>query len=243
MFRRVRRKLALIRYYSADRNSGPWARAADLSLVVGLLLAALVVFLAEVLVEQEISSITYRGALAEAPDGAIIAIVSEEGVWFREPDGRPYGDFTIRVTSDRRGLVVATAFNEARAVLDLNLFDEIGTHVDARLDADDPARLAIEAALDRRSIDIRLGGAGKESGIYRRQWTGTALVGALWWLILTAFLIAGLRIARLLVLSHKARAEVAAAKRAAAGRCHACNYDVRGLDFHERCPECGALMQ
>ena len=38
------------------------------------------------------------------------------------------------------------------------------------------------------------------------------------------------------------RREVEATRRTG-GRCHACDYDLRGLEFRDRCPECGSITE
>ena len=55
----------------------------------------------------------------------------------------------------------------------------------------------------------------------------------------TAFVIQFLRFGSLWMTDKRLQRE---ARRRASGKCMNCGYDLTGLEFNERCPECGAQV-
>ena len=81
-----------------------------------------------------------------------------------------------------------------------------------------------------------------EVGIDRRIW-GWIFNTALWWVILSAmlsFLGAALWVIQLIFLHNQ---QLLASQRHQEGLCANCGYNLYGLDFHGRCPECGTIIK
>jgi hypothetical protein len=244
MLKRVRRKLAEIRYYSAARDESAWAKAAEWVLPLAVVLAVVIVLVLETLVVEIVPLESYHGSLAMPDDGTLVAALARRDKMIPPLPGRPFGDFTVSVVDERRGLLITTAINDRRVSLDLNLFDEVGTRIDARLAPDSAERAAIADAVMRRGLDLTLPGpAATPASDFGRVWTGTLLGAALWAFAIAVVLMIALRLARLGWLVQGAKKADRAADMLAQGRCHACGYDLQGLEFNERCPECGALVR
>ncbi len=72
-------------------------------------------------------------------------------------------------------------------------------------------------------------------------WWGWVSSSLIWWALLS---IVGVAVARTLVLFfHLGKGHRASRRqvRLRSGRCATCGYNLQGLEFSERCPECGSL--
>ena len=61
--------------------------------------------------------------------------------------------------------------------------------------------------------------------------------------MLSFALVASVRILQFAAMNLRARRDRGRLQRLATGRCAECGYDLRGLEFNERCPECGQLVE
>jgi hypothetical protein len=243
MLRRIHRQLKLIRYYSAARPQTAWAKALEWALVLALLLAAPAMLLSELAVTRTAVTMQVQGQIVRGEDGAFLAVVQESptNAWW--PVGAPYGEFFIELAEIDRGWPFTSSFVRQPARLDLNLFAEQGMRKDVQLRADSPLRAAIEKALSqpehRRTLE-----ATSDRSTYpaRRYWLGSIVGAVIWWMILSFasfILIRFVQFGTMVVLARRAEVK---ARRIARGRCPVCGYDMRGLEFNERCPECGSLV-
>jgi hypothetical protein len=244
----IRRRLRLVSYYSAARRRTRWTRLANGALVLALLLAAPAMLAAESLVERREVVREIRGIIVGGPDEALVARVHDESrsarLW--RDEANPYGEWSVNVATVRRGWPAATSIGRSAAALEVVVFDEGRTRADADIAAGAPIRAAIGLALDvagESALAAEVAAGPPPATATQRRWLA-AIVGSLvWWAALYG---AGLVVIGLLRLAsmHAAGARHGRrAERRAANRCAVCDYDLTGLEYHARCPECGALIE
>lgn len=242
MLQRSRRKLRQISYYSRSRQRTVWTRALDLALPASLALAVPVTLAGEAMVERARTAEEATGVLIGNPAVEVRApVVAGDHRWNHE-DGVPYGEWTLVRYVVTRGWPFASKTSHARASVDINIFSEPRLRVNARLDRDAPARVAIEDALvgaGRADLREAWGAADSQS---EREWLGSVLNVGAWWVMLFVASAVVIRALSLFALLFRAKRHVAVRDRSRAGVCANCKYDLRGLEFSERCPECGALV-
>ena len=112
----------------------------------------------------------------------------------------------------------------------------------ARLAADDPYRLAIEASLLDHGDVAALEAWRQTEPVDHQHWIAWVIAVGVWWLLLLMASWLGITIAR--VIAHKAQElrNVRKARLRSQNRCLACGYDMKGLEFNEKCPECGQMV-
>lgn len=247
MLRNFRHKLRMIRYYSATRKATAWTRAMDMALIVSLPLALLATWVCDVAVMRKTVPIDLHGQLIRADDSNIVAAVMISDGPSRASIGRPIGNFQFQVEDDLHGWPLTTSVHRRPGRLDLDILSEAKPRQDVRLSADDPLRQAIAQAIleqDEQQALIALNNLDGDSGSsqVRRYWVTTLADAAMWWIMLvlaSSFSISMLRFGALIA---KGRSSARRAQLRAQGRCIACGYDLRGVEFSERCPECGELI-
>lgn len=239
-----------IEYYSATRHRTRWGRAFDTAFVLSLLLAAPAMLVCESLIRRPVQEFWLEGEITRLDDGDVYADVTrdepddERGRW--ELPGVPIGRFEVRVIEERAGWPVVSLLDGRPPRIDLDVFIETGTRIDARLDepADEPMRAAIDGAMRRNGHgDVIDRWHDRRSMHDERYWLGTIYGIGLWWLMLTVASAISVGVARLawgFAADHRLTREQ---RLLSQGRCHVCGYDMRGLEFHERCPECGSLVK
>jgi hypothetical protein len=246
LFRRIRRRLALIRYYSAPRARNRWTRVQGWGLAAAFVLPFGAIMLAEALTETSVTMEARAGGLVVADDGTIRAHVREDPEstkWSPAWVGAPYGEWRLEVAERRMGWPFGSLRERQPARVRIHVFDEATPRVGSSLAAGDPVRPALEAALDE-PVHRALLAAWREPEEARtsRNWLVSITTWAVWWVIFSLGSIALVRLVGFsaIVLGVK-RAERRHARRSR-GRCVVCDYDLRGLEFNERCPECGTLL-
>ena len=148
-------------------------------------------------------------------------------------------------------------------ILDLNEFDKPGTQRDVHLEVDDPLRIEILRAMDyARDRELSMNSGDEEDiaelrtgyaslidrwredsvGIDRRIWAWVFNTTA-WWVMLSVIftLMAAALWTLLLIFLHNQ--QLLASQRQMEGLCANCGYNLFGLDFHGRCPECGTIIE
>ena len=156
--------------------------------------------------------------------------------------GRPIGEFTIHQPVHHHGWPVATSRHPQQAQLNLNLYDRPNTQIAVRLAESSPIRYAIEQSL-LRNHEIFLRDAYRQPRPPAEQiWLGWIVASLMLWAMLAFLLPASIAMLRLLCLLVMQRRAKRIAYYRAKGLCPQCGYDLRGLEFNERCPECGAIL-
>ena len=242
MIRGLRKRLWLIGYYSATRERTVWSRWVERALFASIALAVPATLAMESLVTRSATAHRVAGRLLETEEGVLFAVL-ERGRAAGLAEANHVGDWTLHIARTERGWPFPSLRKQEPPRLDLNRFDQPGIEIDARLAADDPVRVAIREALARGDrADLAADWQAGSTAEQRRFWRG-AVAGALaWWVSLSVASVIGIRLLALRSLFRRARRAEASAARASGGRCRGCDYDLRGLEFSERCPECGELL-
>jgi hypothetical protein len=243
MLRRVRQQLDLIRYYSASRAETAWTRALEWALLAALLLGLPATLICEELVTRPVALTTVEGTIANDRDGKLFAIVQELGnrVWGAEAN--PYGEFTLVIENHSAGWPFTTMTQRRPPRLDLNLYAQAGTRRDVKLTAEDPIRMAIEEALwEPEHRDLLATWRSSDEPNPDRIWLTTFVGAALWWVMLSFAAFVSVESLRLLTHFARVHRQKRIAERLARGYCGYCGYNLRGLEFSARCPECGKLV-
>ncbi|MHC5003264.1 MAG: hypothetical protein ACYTJ0_09080 [Planctomycetota bacterium] len=238
MLRAIRNRLRAIRYYSASQHRTSWHRASDIALWAALVLAWPATWLASYAIHSSGLPLVVQGHFGEQPDGSLIAWMVEPGL---EARGRIVGTFALSLVEHEQGWPFTTRVDPRPPSLDLDIFREPKPRTDVRLAPEDPLRPVIEAAL-REGAPRRMHQAWVQGDLPARSvWIGWVTGIMVWWVLLSA---AGTGAVWLLAYAwrvHRGRGAARQADRLASGRCARCGYDLRGLEFNERCPECGSL--
>jgi hypothetical protein len=243
MLRRIRRELALIRYYSAHRPVSPWDAALRWAVLLALVFAPLAVFLTDRMVARGPTTLAQvHGRLWTEADGSIWAeLVAPERAF--DPIEAPVrSDFLLSVRALNYGLPFPSSRLERPATVDFVYADRVG-ETSVVLAAGEPRRRAIEAALRREDLN-RILEAFTRSEPHRAILSAGWIAGVIvWWFALALVLVAVIRLAQLAYLIARQKRRERRHERRQSGLCHRCGYDLRGLEFSGRCPECGAIME
>lgn len=250
LIRSIIRAWKRIEYYSAAQHRTRWGRAFDVAMVLCLLLAIPAMLVAETMVRRSFTEFWIAGQVALRPEGGYIALIDREepddqrGPW--DLPARPIGEFAVTVIEERAGWPVVSLLDGEPPRIDYNVFLETGTRVNARFDdpIDQPVLDAIESEMRRAGHgDIMERWREREALHDERYWLGTIYGSGIWWLMLTFASALAIGVARLVwgfATEHRLTREQ---RLLAQGRCHVCGYDLKGLEFAERCPECGSLVK
>lgn len=263
MLRRVRQKLRLIRYYSAPRAHSNWTRAMDIALIASFFLAFPAAWMCDLLIVRKNIAITVGGQLFTQADGAIAALVlNPPKLGTGNVKGDIAGTFALSVEDWQHGWPLTTTVRRQPARLDIDLRREPQPRINAQLAADDPIRRAIAAELEKADLHEALAAwrtpeftvapnaavgasapnSAREPVQVRHQWTSMVMAWGVWWLIFIFASFTTIQSLRLGALIVRARGLTRKAQLRAEGKCLACGYDMTGLEFNERCPECGELV-
>jgi hypothetical protein len=243
MLRHARRKLRLIRYYSAPRPQTAWTRATDVALLASLLLAVPAAWLANLAIERQSDVASAYGQFFRMDDASVEAVVlSVSDRRPSLPDGKPMGNFQITVVRDDHGWPLVTSQVQQPARVDIDILSEVKARKNVKLAPDDPLRLAMEHALDAEDCDLAVSAMSQDGPRTHNHWFTWAASAGLWWIMLAFASWFAISVARFGWLIASGKIAGRKAQLRAEGKCTACGYDMTGLDFNERCPECGALV-
>lgn len=248
MLRRLRNALRTIDYYSAARPRTIWDRLGLAALFVALALAWPVTWLADGLVArvEPVDAVTGRLARVAGTSEFVAAIPTAEGSDFWTADARatsPYGEFTLRLTDATRGWPFPTTVQRSAPTLTIDVYAEATERTAGRGEVDPAIAAAVDAALTLAGdTNMQAAWLDPQPGPSQRHLPGW-FVNALIYLVA---LVLGLNLlvqsARFAAWSVRERSRYQQFVRSRRNLCPDCAYDLRGLDFGERCPECGALL-
>jgi hypothetical protein len=242
--KRLRRRMHLIRYYSASKAHDAWSRAFDAAVLITLPLALLCTCVMDRVVQRVEPVDSRSGVLFRTTDGPIGAKLDVEGMRRATPTGTHwFGEFTLHADRADNGWPFRTSSVMLSPKLRLNLYDTAAVDEDAQLAADDPTRAAIVSTMTQEGPTPLLDRwqATNASGPRDVSYWGWFFATALYWIALMMCSLVILRISRVLWVVQHRRAHRKRRAHLQQNRCPACGYDLRGLEFHERCPECGEL--
>lgn len=247
MLRKLRQKLAMIRYYSAPQRQTRWTRARDIAFFTSFFLCLPATWIANHTVIRPTTAIDVSGWLGEkpGPGGQTIpdaAMANNARSYSAGSNVKVTGNFRLVIEDDYHGWPLTTSVYRPPARLSMDLFAEPLARANVRLEPDSPQRRAIENALTEDGQIEALNHWQRDGVEVRQQWLNWFIAAGVWWILMvfaSSFVINLARFAWLF--GHRSQLKKKAAWRAE-GKCHACGYDLTGLEFNERCPECGQLV-
>lgn len=236
-----------------------WSRVMDGAFIATFLLSFPAAFLADATQRSSGTTIGLRGVLARSADGTPDAWLMNGQTGRAGPPATPVGgapavapartatadqniigNFGLSVIDIRRGWPLVTTIVRPPPSLAIDILSEVRIRADVPRDPDDEIQLAIESALQEGGEDEALAVWNQSSPSVRRQWWAWFPAFGAWWIMMfaiAAITIQMLRFASIWLDSRRRQREY---MRRADNKCPACGYDMTGLDFHEKCPECGA---
>ncbi|MCZ6835538.1 MAG: hypothetical protein O7G85_07170 [Planctomycetota bacterium] len=258
----LKEHLRLIRYYSAPRRRSLLTRFVDVALILAIVMAFPAAWLLNAEVVHETILIERDGHLSRLPDGGVSASIVDPDTNGLTRDDIPYGEFHLKLVERRQGWPVSSTVMQPRVTLELNLYDQAGSQRDAHLDSESVEYRAILQALEfNRPYEFERNMINSQSGatsieIYDdlvARWNDDGAnvnhrilgwifnTGACW--VSLSFLLSGgaltFWVVTLLFLHNN---QIRQHDRRIEGLCAQCGYDLCGLDFNERCPECGTVI-
>jgi hypothetical protein len=243
MLRRVRHKLRMIDYYSARRPQTVWTRALDVSLFASLPLAFLAAWICNSTVIRSQIAIDLPGHFMSREGVPLVAVLMmADSTRVPYSDGKPLGNFQLTVRDEHRGWPLSTTYRRHPARIDVDLLSEPRARKNAHLETGDPIRVAVESALRQDGQDEALEAWRQTGPMTRHHWLPWAAAVALWWIMLAFSTSVIISLAAYIARIGRSAVKTRRAQLAAEGRCAACGYDMTGLEFNERCPECGSIV-
>ena len=157
MLRKLRRRLQLIRYYSADRTRTVWSTATDIALISAVVLAVLLTWVMNTVVSRPRIDAEVFGRTMTDPSGAYHAQLVDadrmQSVW---PGGyTPMREFHLAKRFEDRGWPVTTTRIEHPPILARTLIVDRQTEPDVPHSLNDPELVVIEQTLRAREHDKR----------------------------------------------------------------------------------------
>lgn len=242
MLRSLRKRLRQIRYYSATPTRSPWTQAMDVALFASLAIAVAAAALSDIMFLRTTSAWEQHVRLWWTDDGGIRAgLIDSHQVNAPWGVSRPYGEFLLYVPQHDGGLPFASSRRPLPLRTDLDLFTEANMDAATALAPGAPVHEAIEAVAAAHGGRLHALWQGERMPP-QRQWGAMAMNVLVWWFaiyVVSTLGIALLRGTTAIVGGHR---EARKRHLRSIGHCAGCGYDMRGLEFADRCPECGQLV-
>jgi len=248
MIRTVIRAWRKVDYLAADRERSVWTRLADVSLLLAFVLALPATWMCGLLVQRTTSAHNLQGVLIRpAPGGEIVAFFETDDVQ-RGPrtQGARVGAFRLVSFDQLEGWPFAMSRTPQPARIDLDVFILDRLQHNVAHDPDDPFQQAIDTAVERQQdADLDARWTARTSGDrlstkrYAVSWAGNTIV--MWVMLMFGFALL-LRLTRFMLFVAELRHVAVWNRRRKRDQCLECGYDLRGLEFNTRCPECGHLI-
>lgn len=220
-------------------------------MVLSIVLSGVCVVIAEQLVIEPATVTSEYGGIGQLDDGSFVGCGADQNGSVTWSQGSAYGEFTVYHDEHQRGWPYPSRRDDQPIRLDVNVYGETGVRRDVALKPDDPLRRALAALVragpahpsepDYVVLAQWLDGNSDRAGD-RRSWHAT-IAGAITWIgLLLGVQLVLIGIARITTRYARIHLHGRRKERASDGRCHHCGYDLRGLEFTDRCPECGTLV-
>lgn len=242
MFRRLRHKLRLIRYYSAARRRTGWDTAGDVAFFASFFLCLPLAVLANFLVERTSTAVDVTGRFVKDSGRLVAPLSASDTARSSTFAGASLGNYHLTARRSARGWPLTTSVVLYPAKLDVDILSEAAARPNAILSSDDPHRIAIETTLVEEQQHQALEAFTANQPIVRQQWLAWVIAAGVWWIMLaigSSLMLGVARVATLWVLGKLSWRRV---QLRAEGKCVHCGYNLHGLEFNARCPECGELV-
>ncbi len=237
IWRRVIRGLRRIEYYSASRPRTIWAKLDDAALIACLVLALVATWLTHRLIEQPVEPRRMSLVASQAGGGGVVVNEADSDV----SPGAFLASIELRQPLSQSGWPAATAVHHTPAEQHIRYADRPFVDDLDDLPTDDPVRQAMTGIITKD--DPRWLIAPGDGDATTMRPVGWVLNIGVWCIILlpTALLmLRAVRVGMFTVLYIDDRRRI---KRSKENRCPTCGYPLHGLEFSERCPECGELAE
>lgn len=233
----------------------------DVAFISTFFLSFPAAFLADLAAHHRTTAIAVTGILARATDGRLDAWLMNgqtgrgaggpaaatpggavTGRTAPERDDQIIGNFTLSVADDLRGWPLVTTIVREPAQLTLDVLAEPKPRTNVQRDPNDAYQREIEGALKVDGRDEAIAAWNFTQPEARRQWWAWFPAFGAWWIMMFAsagITIQLLRFGSLWLTGARLKREYL---RRAEGKCVKCGYDMTGLEFNEKCPECGAKV-
>ena len=248
MFRRLLKTWRRINYYAADREATVWTRLSDVALVLSFVFAVPATWMTGVLVERHPLALDADGAIVQPAGGAepVAWIADEDGHIGASAGGSRLGSFRIEAYDDTFGWPFVLRTEPLAAKLHLDLFRAAQTQLDVPPATNDPYQRAIGEAVRAEDDPVlfrrwhaRSDATALSPSRWPISWVGNTII---WWLALLVLFSMLITTMKFLTFVAELRHVAMWNRRRKRNQCLDCGYDLHGLDFNERCPECGALV-
>ena len=242
MLRRVRQKLRLINYYSATRKSTAGDRAGVIAFFASFVLCLPMALLMNFMVVKKSTAIDITGRFVMDASRLTAPINRTDSARSSTFAGQALGNLHLTIEQASRGWPLTTSIVRLPPRLEVDLHSEVKERKNAELPADDPHRLAIERTLLEETAFEALDAFKTGETKTRQQWIGWPVAAGVWWIMLAIGSAIIIGLARFASLWVQSKFSLRKAQMRAEGKCANCGYDMQGLEFNEKCPECGELV-
>lgn len=189
------------------------------------------------------------GMLQQIPNGELVAHVTtptRDATDFDIPRNEIFSHFTVEIFHRNRGFPLTTSREKSQPHISLQRIGSTGNDTSVDLIEGSPVYVAVRSALKTcgleeadTAIAIWEGREPEVEQLYL-SWAGVAILWCLSLFAISSLVLLFSRIFSIFVLRNQSSRYEALS---ASGKCIHCKYDLRGLDFSERCPECGNLIE
>jgi hypothetical protein len=111
-----------------------------------------------------------------------------------------------------------------------------------QLAADDQLRIAIQHSLKQDDQLAALEAWNNSEVRKESRWWAWGASATLWWIVMVFASSISISILSYITRIGHSAVKQRRARLAAEGKCAVCGYDMTGLEFNERCPECGEVV-
>ena len=252
MFRWARRKVRLIRYYSASREQTVWTRAGDVALLLAVVLALPAAYIADRTISENETIHTIGGQVQKSATDTFTASVTKPGERYEnEVDNEKdlWALYNVNIDQRLHGFPLRTSEMIRMPKVSISRASKFRNAPDNPAFNKAAEQAIIEAVRSSTTKEaqpfVERYAAASDSGSdvvtnhHGWAWLAATILWSIALFVMFSFIILVLRIFAILFFRTQA-AKVAS--RISQGQCPDCGYDLRGLEFSDRCPECGELQ-
>lgn len=235
--RTVRSRLRDIRYHSARQRRPRWVRVMDSALLASPCVALAIALGTNYLPGRSVTTTLLTGRVAIASGGQPIVWLLE-----RTPGSvhflTPVGDFSVSRASIERGFPFTGMHVDSPPML-----DPFRPALRSQPTPPPAAAVAMDAFIQRELAPDIAARYSRGTSHSSMSLAGVAANFSVWWLVVLVATWLIVQTLRAMTSIGGAASHLRTERLRRAGRCVHCGYDVRGIAWSERCPECGTLLE